>query len=78
MTLTSEPKQRTRIVAGHGGNIRRSKTSLGIEAQRIRISHGKGIIGAQQQMVTAHHRAQELQRRRMVHDGIIIEPSQVR
>jgi len=71
-------EQCLRISSGHGGNISGGEPCLGIEAQRIRIGHRKGVISTQQEMVATHHGAQELQRRGMVHNRVVVKTPQVR
>ena len=73
-----QTKQRPRILSRHRVDVRVGESGLGVETQWIRIGDGKGIIGSQQQTITPYHCAQELQRRRMVHNGVIVKSLQVR
>src|SRR5712691_4761525 len=73
-----QTKQPPRILSRHRVDVRIGESGLGVETQWIRIGDGKGIIGSQQQTITPHHRAQELQRRRMVHNGVVVKSLQVR
>src|SRR5262249_29148409 len=73
-----QTKQHPGILSRYRVDVCVGASGLGVETQLIKISDRKGIIGAQQQPITPYHRAQKLQRRRMVHDSVIVKSLQVR